>query len=96
MTRPAFRINPALDPEALAREFARAGRVHIPDFLVAEDAERLLDHLKAAEEEWRLVINAGEKLFELDRKTQGEMDEGQREALDQAVNAQARAGFQFR
>ena len=37
-----YRLNPSLDAEQLAQAFRGEGRLHIPDFLVAEDAERVL------------------------------------------------------
>lgn len=37
----AIALNPALDRAGLAAAFARAGRLHIPDLLVAEHADRL-------------------------------------------------------
>jgi Rps23 Pro-64 3,4-dihydroxylase Tpa1-like proline 4-hydroxylase len=89
-----FRLNPAFDAELWAARFAATGRVHIPDFLVPEDAERLLLHLKGSDQ-WRLVVNQGDKLFELDRAAQQSLDEAGRAALERAVHAAARNEFQF-
>lgn len=90
-----FRINQALDPESLNAEFCRTGRLHIPDFLEPSDSERLLDFLKSSDL-WNLVLNSGEKLIELNRQTQSELADKQRQQLDEAVYAKARYGFQFR
>ncbi len=95
MQEALFQINPALDPDALAAEYRRAGRIHIPHFLGAEGAERLLAFLKGSGD-WKLVINQGEKLFELGRATQAGLTPEQKEQLDQGVYAGARKGFQFR
>ena len=89
-----FRLNPDLDAEALARSFATAGRAHIPEFLVREDAERLLGFLKGSNE-WRLVVNQGEKLFELDREAQAALGDEARRNLERAVHASARYDFQY-
>lgn len=90
-----FSLNPRLDAQALAREFRDAGRLHIPEFLGAEAAQRLYRHLKERED-WRLVINQGEKLFELDRAAQAALTGPRAEQLDAAVYNAAREGFQFR
>ncbi|MFO6445810.1 2OG-Fe(II) oxygenase [Erythrobacter sp. NE805] len=94
MTGHTFRIDPRLDPAGLHEEYRASGRLHIPGFLVAEDAEALLAFLKKAEA-WKLVFNAGEKLFELDRATQAGLPEAKRRELEQAIQAKARYEFQF-
>lgn len=94
-TRVDFRLNPDLDGDALAEEFARTGRLHIRDFLVEEDAAALLQAMKARDD-WLLVVNQDDKTFELDRAVQGEMTPEQAAALEQAAFAGARYGFQFR
>lgn len=89
-----FRINPRLEPAKLREEYRTTGRLHVPGFLVEEDAEALLAFLQQAEA-WKLVFNSGEKLFELDRAAQGAMSADKRRELEQAINAQARYNFQF-
>jgi Rps23 Pro-64 3,4-dihydroxylase Tpa1-like proline 4-hydroxylase len=83
------------DAAALARAFARAGRVRIPGFLAPECAVALADHL-AAREDWLQVVHSEGKVFELDRKTRAGFAPERRAALDAAVFAQARYGFQYR
>ena len=90
-----FCLNPKLDADRLAREYARTRRLHIPELLEGEGAERLYRHLKDRDD-WRLVINDGEKLFELDRAAQGSLTPEASEKLELAVYRSARAGFQFR
>ncbi|HEX8444477.1 MAG TPA: 2OG-Fe(II) oxygenase family protein [Allosphingosinicella sp.] len=90
-----FALNPRLDRERLAEDFARRGRLHIPSFLDADGGDPLLQHLKARDD-WRLVINQGEKLFELERKAQAQLTPVQLEQLETAVRQAARQGFQFR
>jgi len=91
---PLFRINPRLDANQLHADFQARGRIHIPDFLVLDDAERLLQFLKNSTA-WHLVLNSGSKVFELDRETQAALTPEQRSQLEQAAHAEARYGFQY-
>lgn len=95
MAQTPFALNPRLDADALAAAFAADGRLHVADFLAGDGAAQLLTHLKARQD-WRLVINQGDKLFELDRPAQESMDAATRAQLDLAVHKGARSGFQFR
>ena len=90
-----FRLNPALDAATLAADFAANGRVQIRDFLVDEDAAALHSEMRRRED-WLQIVNSGDKVFDLDRSTRGGMSREQLEALDQAVYAGAREGFQHR
>ena len=90
-----YRINPALDAERLSRAFQARSRLHIRDFLVAEDAERLAAALEA-ERSWKLMMNQGERLFELDAAVQAGMTPEKQVQVDAAVYAAAERGFQFR
>lgn len=94
MTAAPYRLNPALDEEAIAREFGRVGRAHIEDFLEPGCAERLRLFLKTSEE-WLLIVNQGEKVFDLDRQAQAALAPEARTKLEQAAHAAARYGFQF-
>lgn len=89
-----YRLNPELDPERLAAGFRRAGRVHVREFLVREDAERLYLFLKGSDA-WRLIVNQGDKLFELDRAAQAALTPERMREFEQAVHAAARYGFQY-
>lgn len=95
MDHPGFALNPLLDPDALARGFAKRRRIHIADFLAAEGANRLFQHLRQRAD-WRLVINQGDKIFELDRAAQAALTPAKAAELDAAVHKAARLGFQFR
>jgi SM-20-related protein len=90
----AYRLNPALDADALAREYARAGRLRIEEFLAPECAERLHRFLKTSSQ-WLLIVNQDDKVFDLDRKAQAALTAEARANLEQAVYAGARYGFQF-
>ena len=94
MTGLRFRLNPRLDIDAMAAAYARRKRLHIPDFLIEDDAKALHAYLKSATK-WLLIFNQGEKLFELDRNAQAALTSEQREHINLAVHRGARAGFQF-
>ncbi|HEY0011444.1 MAG TPA: 2OG-Fe(II) oxygenase family protein [Allosphingosinicella sp.] len=94
MAAAGYRLNPALDADALARRFRAAGRINIPGFLHAEDATRLHASLRASEE-WRLVVNQGDKVFDLDRRAQAALDPAAKAKLEAAVHAAARYDFQY-
>ena len=90
-----FRLNPALNPAALARAFAAERRVQIRDFLYPDDAAAL--HAESrSREDWRQIVNSGDTVYDLDRGTRAAMSAEQSEALDHAVYAGAREGFQHR
>lgn len=89
-----FHLNAALDPETLAQQFARHGRLQIPDFLASGSADVLHAHLNASEE-WRHIINSGDKVFEAAVDDFRAMPVDQRAAVDAAMHAAAASGFQF-
>lgn len=95
MIKTAFRLDPTLDARSLAARFRERRRLHIPGFLVAEGAEGLLAFLKASND-WKLVLNQGDKLFELDRAAQAELQGERAQQLELAVYAAAQKGFQYR
>ncbi|WP_082679158.1 2OG-Fe(II) oxygenase [Sphingobium cupriresistens] len=81
---------------ALLRErFIRVGHVRICPFMPDSIAESLA---KAVEQrsDWRMIVNAGEKIFEIDGDAAEAMGKDRLAALDTAVHEAARAGFQFR
>lgn len=94
MAETGYRLNPALDAPALARRFEAAGRLNIADFLHEDGASRL-HRLLCASDEWRLVLNQGDKVFELDRPTQAALDPAAKAKLETAVHAAARYDFQY-
>lgn len=88
-------LNPALDATAFAARFAKYGRVRIPDILAPETAEVLHAHLRGRGD-WRQVLNSGERIVELTRDVRAGLSGEQSRALDDAVYAGARGGFQYR
>lgn len=87
--------NARADWPTLAERFQRERRVRVPDFLPTDAAQALYANLRQRED-WRQLVNSGDKLFELDRPTREGMQPPQVRALDDAVYAGARAGFQYR
>jgi len=90
-----FLMNPSLDAKALAKRFKADGKLHIPDFLEPQCAEAFFQSLRGRKD-WALIVNQDANSFDLDRKAQAALTDEQRQALDQAVYAGARYGFQFR
>lgn len=95
MTTPSFTLNATLDPAALARSYAEHGRVHIPALLDVASARALYNHLRRRDD-WRLIVNQGDSVFELDRAAQAALTDRARHDLETAVSANARGGFQYR
>jgi SM-20-related protein len=90
-----FMLRPGLDPAALAGAYARDGRLQIEGFLRHDGAMALLRAL-AESQEWRLAVNRGDQVQDYDPGELAGWPAGRREALDQAVIAGGRHGFQFR
>lgn len=83
------------DAAMLSDVYRRDGIVRIGSFLPEATAAALHGALRTRQD-WRQLFNSGDKLFELDRATQAALDPERRAALDEAVYAGARSGFQYR
>lgn len=90
-----FTLDPTLDLAALADTYRRDGRVVIDDPLPAETALLLASHLRQRDD-WRKLVLSGERVVEFDRAGWAAIPPDRAEALNLAVYAAARAGFQFR
>lgn len=90
-----YQLSDAIDWEALKQQFARDGRVEIGDLLTDGQAESLRQHL-LARQDWTLVMNAGDKVYELARDAYGALDPDQRNSLDRLIIDAGRDGFQYR
>ena len=91
----AFVLSAEIDPETLAATYRAAGRVVIEPFLDPASAALLAAHL-ASRSDWRLVLNSGDKVFEIGRAEFEALPADERARIDAAVVASARDGFQFR
>lgn len=95
MSGAGFSLAPSIDVETLAERFARTGRVQIAPFLDEADATALAAHL-LARDDWRQVMNAGEKVYESVPAVLATLTDAQRARLEEVMNAAARDGFQYR
>lgn len=96
MTPPSsYALNPGLDPDRLADDFARRQRISIDGFLDEDAARGLLAYLVATSE-WRHVIKGGDRVFETPSDQMDAMPAAERRTLDEAIFREATAGFQFR
>ncbi len=83
------------DDDALMRAYRARRRVRVPGFLGDAAAARLHADL-AASPDWRLVLNSGDKVFEIDRPGQRSIAPDAAARLETAVTHAARDGFQYR
>lgn len=90
-----FRLSDRIDHDALLRQFLRNGRVEIEGLLAEGQAETLRHHL-LARTDWKLVMNAGDKVYEMTREAYAAMDPAQRGQLDRHIVNAGREGFQYR
>ena len=90
-----FQLNPALDAQTLAHNFASMRAVSITEFLSVGSAQILAAAL-AESNDWRWVINAGDNVYDLGQETRYKMSEEQHRELDRRISEAARDGFQFR
>ncbi|MBL8649217.1 MAG: 2OG-Fe(II) oxygenase [Sphingopyxis sp.] len=90
-----FCLSDRIDWDALKRQFAARGRVEIAELLADGQAAALRAHL-LARHDWKLVMNAGDKVYELTRDAHAALDAGQRRDLDRLIVAAGRDGFQYR
>jgi Rps23 Pro-64 3,4-dihydroxylase Tpa1-like proline 4-hydroxylase len=90
-----YELNPNLDLDALAKEYASERRVRIHRLLADEGAAELFDHLRTREDWWHL-INSPDGIIELDRPSRAAMAPEARAELEEQVHAGAVTGFQYR
>lgn len=90
-----FTLDPTLDLAMLAERYRRDGRVVIDNALAGDAALLLSAHLRQRTD-WRKLVLSGDQVVEFDRAGWGAIPPERAEALNLAVYAAARAGFQFR
>ena len=90
-----IRLDPSINVAAARAQFADSGQVQVMPWLAEADAVALEQELRGRDD-WREVINSGDKVFELDRANQAKLGAADRAQLDAAVNAGGRSGFQHR
>lgn len=90
-----FHLNPALDAEAIAADYAVQGRVRIASFM-AEDGLRALHGELVRRTDWRHLFIGAEGIVEQDRPAREAMGADQRERVEREVFDRATLGFQYR
>lgn len=92
---PDFALHPGIDPDALTAAYRASGRISIEPFLTDTAANALREHL-AGRADWMLVMNAGEKVYEMPRTAAAALTPDQRATLDRKIGESALHGFQYR
>lgn len=90
-----FTLRSSIDVDEARKRFAECGRVEIRDFLGTGGAYALRTHL-LERSDWTLVVNAGERVYEIPRADYAGLSKQQRDELDVRVTEAARTGFQYR
>lgn len=90
-----FALHPGIDATALAATYATHRRVSIDPFLDEASAAALRAHL-LARDDWVLVMNAGDKVYELPRAAAASLSPEQRATLDRKIGESALQHFQYR
>ncbi|MEQ1724943.1 MAG: 2OG-Fe(II) oxygenase family protein [Sphingopyxis sp.] len=90
-----FFLSPLIDATHFRTRFAQRGRVEISDFLGHGQAEKLRAWLIGSED-WVLILNAGDKVYEIPRASFSQLTQEQRDELDRRVIDAGRKGFQYR
>ena len=90
-----YHLDPRHDDAALAPAFAEASRLQLAHFLRHDGAMALFRELMASRE-WALAVNKGEEVSDFRSDEVAAWPQEKRDALDAAVVAGGRQGFQFR
>lgn len=91
----AFALSADHNVAAMAADYARRGRVRIQPFIDPAQAEALRVGLKDRSD-WTQVVSGSGGAVELPRATRAGLPADRLAALDEAVRAEARYGFQYR
>jgi SM-20-related protein len=88
-------VNDRIDWDEVSQRFAATQRVQIPSFLGEAAADALRGTL-LCRSDWRHVISAGAKVFEIARGDLDQMPTEAKAELERALHAEATHGFRFR
>lgn len=88
-----FKLNPALDVEALAQEYAAHGRLQVRDMLTPETAEEI--HQRLYGMDWWLTYNDGETIERLEPHELRSITRERAAQIQQTVYRNAQSQFQF-
>jgi len=89
-----IQLNPNLDPEKYAKIFQQVGRVHIPEILTPESAQKIYGAL-TEDVPWQTNFNDGEKGHTLHQLQIDAMNETQCDLLTTHINQKAQYDFQY-
>jgi len=91
---PRFALDPGIDPERLAADYAASGRIRIEPFLSAGSAAALADHLRQRTD-WSLALKGeASRVFDFDEAARAGMSAEQSRALEKLA-APDRPGFRY-
>lgn len=90
-----FALNPALDPVALAADFARHKRAQIPNFLAESCVKALRSHLESSAR-WRHLFNNGDRNIEVHCAEWDALPDCKRDEVDEILAQAAAYDFQYR
>lgn len=88
-------LNPDLDIAALKAAFLRDGRVTVRNFLTDDAAQALHTHL-TTRTDWRVIMNAGDTVYEMPIDAFDGLTAEKRRELDEKIGEAACWGFQYR
>jgi SM-20-related protein len=94
MDSPRFSFGNHFDRAELARAYRDTGRIEITDFIPPEQAIALRHHL-LEREDWALVVNGGDQVYDIPRDVAANFTADQRNEFEARLSASARTGFQY-
>ncbi len=89
-----IRLNPALDVDALAGDYAKKRRLQVRDLLVEEDAERIHAMLMG-QTPWWVAFNEGPQVRQLRPEDVARLAPQQVQQIMAGIQARARVEYQF-
>ena len=89
-----IKLNPGLDTVVFKEVFQRHGRVHIPDAMALESANRILEHLRS-NVPWQAHFNDGAKTYDLHRDQLALLPDNKKALLVDRLQQNARSSFQY-
>lgn len=87
-------LNPDHDIDALAAEFSRRGRIHIPKFMTGDSARAIYNAVRR-EKNWNFVFFAGGKHYDLDAAGWANLDAEKRATTTNIVHQEAQRSFSY-
>ncbi|WP_157799464.1 2OG-Fe(II) oxygenase [Qipengyuania seohaensis] len=88
-----FQLNPDNDPSALASDYSRANRLHVPRIFTDATAKEI--HRRLAELDWWLTFNEGGDVHQLHPTRLRQLRQEEAAHIQQGVYQRARTSYQF-